>query len=64
MTSYSTDYAILADTDFVIECIFSNIEEKYRIYKKLGDVCTKLRILASSTSVIMPEDLQKGVKMT
>ncbi|MDR1128537.1 MAG: 3-hydroxyacyl-CoA dehydrogenase family protein [Treponema sp.] len=62
LVSYSTDYAILTDADFVIECVFENLEEKHRVYKKLENVCNKLRVLASSTSVIMPEDLQKGVK--
>ncbi|MDR2433594.1 MAG: 3-hydroxyacyl-CoA dehydrogenase family protein [Treponema sp.] len=62
LVSYSTDYAILADADLVIECVFENLEEKFRVYKKLEAICDKLRVLASSTSVIMPEDLQKGVK--
>jgi 3-hydroxybutyryl-CoA dehydrogenase len=62
LVSYSLDYGILGDADFVIECIFENLEEKYRVYKKLEEVCNKLRVLASSTSVILPEDLQRGVK--
>jgi 3-hydroxybutyryl-CoA dehydrogenase len=60
--SYSTDYGILADADLVVECISEDLAEKHRVYKKLEDVCHKLRVLASSTSVIMPEDLQRGVK--
>ncbi len=46
----STDYAVLANADLVIEAVFEDPELKKRIFKKLDAVCKPGAILATNTS--------------
>ncbi len=48
----STDLAVAADSDLVIEAVFENFEVKRDIFKKLDGICNESTILASNTSSI------------
>jgi 3-hydroxybutyryl-CoA dehydrogenase len=61
LVAYTTDYEKLRDADIVFECVSEDLEEKFKIYGKLEAACEKIRVLASATSAISPDDLKKGV---
>ncbi len=57
----STDYAILADVDIVIEAVFESMEVKKEVFSKLDTICKPDAILASNTSYL---DINKIAAMT
>lgn len=60
--SYTSDYADLKDVKIVFESAFEDLQIKYQIYSEIEKHCGNLVALASTTSAMSPEDLQKGLK--
>ena len=52
----------VAGADFVFESIVEDLEEKRRLFEKLGRLTHSEVVLASNTSVIKPEDLARGLE--
>ena len=48
----ATDYAALADADFVIEAVFEEMEIKRQVFRRLDQVVKAEAILASNTSTL------------
>ncbi|MBM3489765.1 MAG: 3-hydroxyacyl-CoA dehydrogenase [Alphaproteobacteria bacterium] len=48
----TTDYAALADADFLIEAVFEEMEIKREVFRRLGQVAKPTAILASNTSTL------------
>ena len=42
----------VAGADFVVECVFENLELKQRVFEDLDGVCSPETVLASNTSVM------------
>jgi len=57
----STDYALLADADMVIEAVFEELSVKRAVFEKLGAVCRADAILATNTSYLDPRLIADGV---
>ncbi|SLN57866.1 3-hydroxyacyl-CoA dehydrogenase NAD-binding domain-containing protein [Oceanibacterium hippocampi] len=55
--SGTTDYAVLADKDIVIEAVFEEMGLKKEIFGKLDKVCKKGAILASNTSTLDVDEI-------
>ena len=49
----------IADADFIYECVIENKEVKFEIYRKLDQICTKVKGIASASSA-MDTDLLCG----
>jgi len=49
-----SDYALLADTDLVIEAVFEDLAVKRAVFAQLGQTCRADAILATNTSYIDP----------
>ena len=61
LVSYTQEYQDLEDADMVFESVPEDLGEKHKIYKKLEEACEKIRVLASATSAISPDDLKQGL---
>jgi 3-hydroxybutyryl-CoA dehydrogenase len=57
----TNSYEDLADTDFILECVFEKLEVKYDVYKNIEKYCKKFKAIASSTSAISAHDLAQGL---
>ena len=58
----ATSYDDLAEADFLLECVFENIEVKRGVYSEIEKFCKKFKAIASTTSAISPDDLAKDIK--
>ncbi|SSC68621.1 3-hydroxyacyl-CoA dehydrogenase NAD-binding domain-containing protein [Ciceribacter selenitireducens] len=57
----STDYAMLADTDLVIEAVFEELSVKRQVFARLGRVCRPDAVLATNTSYLDPRAIAEGL---
>ncbi len=57
----STDYAMLADTDLVIEAVFEELSVKRQVFARLGRVCRPDAVLATNTSYLDPRSIAEGL---
>jgi 3-hydroxyacyl-CoA dehydrogenase len=48
--TFTTDMALLADTDFIVEAVIENMDLKQSLYTNLGQLCKPETIFASNTS--------------
>ncbi|GAX17462.1 3-hydroxyacyl-CoA dehydrogenase [Fistulifera solaris] len=48
--TFTTDMALLADTDFIVEAVIENMDLKQSLYTNLGETCKPETIFASNTS--------------
>ncbi|MCT7666847.1 3-hydroxyacyl-CoA dehydrogenase NAD-binding domain-containing protein [Shinella kummerowiae] len=55
------DYALLADTDLVIEAVFEDLAVKRAVFEKLSSVCRPDAVLATNTSYLDPNAISDGV---
>lgn len=62
LLSITLDYADLADTDFIFECVVERLEVKYCVYENIEKHCKQFKVLASTTSAIATDDLAEGLK--
>ena len=60
--TFSTDYADLADMEFIFECAFERTPVKHAVYAEVEKHCKKLRAIASSTSAISSDELAEGFR--
>lgn len=56
-----SDYALLADTDLVIEAVFEDLAVKRAVFAQLGQTCRADAILATNTSYIDPRLIAQGL---
>ncbi|MZQ98990.1 MAG: hypothetical protein GT601_15085 [Acidaminobacter sp.] len=62
LLNFSLDYADVAETDFIFECVVERIEIKHEVYKKIEQHCKRFKAIASSTSAISADDLAAGLQ--
>lgn len=58
----STDFAMLADVDLVIEAVFEDLEVKRDVFQRLAAVCPDDTVLATNTSYLDPERIAAGIR--
>ncbi|WP_103258973.1 3-hydroxyacyl-CoA dehydrogenase NAD-binding domain-containing protein [Tabrizicola aquatica] len=56
-----SDYALLADTDLVIEAVFEDLSVKRAVFTQLGQTCRPDAILATNTSYLDPRLIAQGL---
>jgi len=56
-----SDYALLADTDLVIEAVFEDLSVKRAVFARLGQTCRPDAILATNTSYLDPRLIDEGL---
>ena len=56
-----SDYALLADTDLVIEAVFEDLSVKRAVFAQLGQTCRPDAILATNTSYLDPRLIAEGL---
>ncbi|WP_374646326.1 3-hydroxyacyl-CoA dehydrogenase NAD-binding domain-containing protein [Tabrizicola sp.] len=56
-----SDYALLADTDLVIEAVFEDLSVKRAVFARLGQTCRADAILATNTSYLDPRLIAEGL---
>ena len=56
-----SDYALLADTDLVIEAVFEDLSVKRAVFARLGQTCRPDAILATNTSYLDPRLIAEGL---
>ncbi len=56
-----SDYALLADTDLVIEAVFEDLSIKRAVFAQLGQTCRADAILATNTSYLDPRLIAEGL---
>lgn len=56
-----SDYALLADTDLVIEAVFEDLTVKRAVFAQLGQTCRADAILATNTSYLDPRLIAEDV---
>jgi 3-hydroxyacyl-CoA dehydrogenase len=56
-----SDYALLADTDLVIEAVFEDLSVKRAVFDRLGQVCRADAVLATNTSYLDPRLIAEGL---
>jgi 3-hydroxyacyl-CoA dehydrogenase len=56
-----SDYALLADTDLVIEAVFEDLTVKRAVFTRLGQACRPDAILATNTSYLDPRLIAEGL---
>lgn len=61
LLTISSDYAVLAECDLVVECVIEDINIKEMVFKKITAHTKETAILASNTSAIPISHLQKLV---
>ncbi|MGE0282130.1 MAG: 3-hydroxyacyl-CoA dehydrogenase NAD-binding domain-containing protein [Rhizobiaceae bacterium] len=57
----STDYALLADADMVIEAVFEELGVKRAVFDRLGAVCGPGTVIATNTSYLDPQLIADGI---
>ena len=57
--SSTKDYASIAGTDLVFECVKERLDAKEKVYNLVEKHCTRFQALASTTSAISADDLAK-----
>ena len=57
----SSDYALLADVDLVIEAVFEELSVKLAVFEQLGKNCRPDALLATNTSYLDPQLIAKGL---
>jgi 3-hydroxybutyryl-CoA dehydrogenase len=53
----------VAGADFVVECVFENLELKQRVFEDLDGVCSPETVLASNTSVMSITEIGSRVRL-
>lgn len=56
-----SDYALLAETDLVIEAVFEDLAVKRAVFAQLGQTCREGAILATNTSYLDPRLIAEGL---
>jgi 3-hydroxyacyl-CoA dehydrogenase len=56
-----SDYALLADTDLVVEAVFEDLTVKREVFTRLGQTCRPDAILATNTSYLDPRLIAEGL---
>ncbi len=56
-----SDYALLANTDLVIEAVFEDLSVKRAVFAQLGQTCRPDAILATNTSYLDPRLIAEGL---
>jgi 3-hydroxyacyl-CoA dehydrogenase len=56
-----SDYALLADTDLVIEAVFEDLTVKREVFTRMGQICRPDAILATNTSYLDPRLIAEGL---
>lgn len=56
-----SDYALLAETDLVIEAVFEDLSVKRAVFIDLGQICRPDAILATNTSYLDPRLIAEGL---
>jgi 3-hydroxyacyl-CoA dehydrogenase len=56
-----SDYALLADTDLVIEAVFEELSVKRAVFAQLAQTCRPDAILATNTSYLDPRRIAEGL---
>lgn len=56
-----SDYALLAETDLVIEAVFEDLAVKRAVFVQLGQVCRPDAVLATNTSYLDPRLIAEGL---
>ena len=59
-----SDYAMLSDTDLVIEAVFEDLSVKRAVFAQLGQTCRPDAILATNTSYLDPRLIAQGLPHT
>jgi len=59
--TFSSDMAMVADTDFITEAIIERLADKQELFNKLDKMCPPRTIIASNTSSLLMSDIAKGV---
>ena len=59
--SFTTDYAMLKDVDYVFEAVVEQLPVKQEVYRRLEACSPKLRLIMSVSSAIQPEALASGM---
>lgn len=57
-----TDISFLADSDFVIEAVYEDLEIKKNIFSMLDEICLDAKIIASNTSSLAISDIASTSK--
>ena len=60
LVSYSTRFEDLHDAGIVFEAVYEDQNIKFEIFKQIEAHCSKVKAIASATSVLSPDDLKKG----
>ncbi len=56
-----SNYALLANTDLVIEAVFEDLSVKRAVFAQLGQICRPDAILATNTSYLDPRLIAEGL---
>ena len=54
---YTVDVADLKDCDVIFECVFEDIDLKYKIYSDIEDNCPDVKVICSVSSSFVPDVL-------
>ncbi len=55
------DYAAIADTDMIFECVKERLESKEQVYELIERHCHRFQAIASTTSAISADDLARTI---
>ncbi len=55
--TYTLDVADLHDCDIIFECVFEDIDLKYKIYSDIEETCPQVRAICSVSSSFVPDVL-------
>ncbi len=58
----SDDYAMLSETDLVIEAVFEDLAVKRTVFERLSAVCRSDAVLATNTSYLDPAEIAAGLR--
>lgn len=58
----SDDYAMLCETDLVIEAVFEDLAVKRAVFERLSAVCRPDAVLATNTSYLDPGEIASGIR--
>ena len=59
---FTTDYAKIADADFIVEAALENTDVKHKIFDQCQKICPKRAIFASNSSHMVPEEIFQKMK--
>jgi len=62
LVSYSARYEDISGAEIIFETVYEDLNIKHEVYKKIEAHCTKVKAIASATSVLSPDDLKKGLE--